>query len=211
MKTWMIACLALVTALPVAVTGNETKALQQTATNAPADPALRKELLAMFEADQAAQQRMIHGDGDAAGAEMAALNARHLEQLKAIIDKHGWPTHELVGEDGAHAAWLLVQHMDADPDFQERCLALLESAVARGQASAKDLAYLADRVRVARGKLQVYGTQFRQEDGYTVLAPVENPESLDERRRSVGLPSMDEYYEMMKGTYPDIKMKPFQP
>jgi hypothetical protein len=41
----------------------------------------------------------------------------------------------LVGEDGAHAAWLLAQHADRDPAFQRRCLDLLTQAVAGREAS----------------------------------------------------------------------------
>ncbi|MFI7610911.1 YciI family protein [Nonomuraea terrae] len=51
-------------------------------------------------------------------------------------------------ERAAQAAWLLAQHADRDRDFQRRCLPLLRDAVARGQAAARQLAYLVDRVRV---------------------------------------------------------------
>jgi len=172
-------------------------------------PALRAELLSMFDADQAAQQSVIHAGDDkqAAAEQLRELNARHLQRLKAIIGEHGWPGTDLVGEDGAHAAWLLVQHMDADPAFQERCLELLKVAVKGGRASGKDLAYLTDRVRVAQGQPQTYGTQFRQDGEFTVLAPVEDPEGLDRRRAELGLPTMDEYYRMMRETYPGIRLK----
>ena len=41
-----------------------------------------------------------------------------------------------------------------------RCLDLLAEAAIRGEASRADLAYLTDRVLLAEGQAQVYGTQF---------------------------------------------------
>ncbi len=41
-----------------------------------------------------------------------------------------------------------------------QCLLLMEQAVSKGEASAKDYAYLLDRVRMNQGRPQVYGTQF---------------------------------------------------
>ena len=34
--------------------------------------------------------------------------------LKEVVEEHGWPTHDLVGEDAASAAWLVAQHADFD-------------------------------------------------------------------------------------------------
>ena len=36
------------------------------------------------------------------------------------------------------AAWMLVQHADADPAFQARALAEMEAAVAKGTAARED-------------------------------------------------------------------------
>lgn len=133
-------------------------------------------------------------------AEMQAVDARHTARMKAILREHGWPGRSLVGDDGAHAAWLLVQHADAA--FMSECLPLMEHAALRGEASAKDFAYLLDRVRMNQGKPQVYGTQFTSgPDGNLVLHPIENPEQVDARRRAVGLPSMAEYERKIREVY----------
>jgi hypothetical protein len=133
-------------------------------------------------------------------AEMQAVDARHTSRMRAIVAKHGWPGRSLVGDDGSHAAWLLVQH--ADSAFMAQCLPLMERAVAAGQAFGKDYVYLLDRVRMQQGKPQIYGTQFTSAaDGQLVLHPIEDAEHVDERRRSVGLPSMAEQERVIREVY----------
>ena len=79
----------------------------------------------------------------------------HLSRLKKVVEKHGWPGSSLIGQEGSHAFWLLVQHTP-DLTFQQCCLKLLEQAVSNCEASAIDLAYLKDRVLVRGGKKQIY-------------------------------------------------------
>ena len=76
-----------------------------------------------------------------AGLEIVAtVDADNLAWLKEVVAEVGWPGQSMVGEDGAHAAWLLAQHADQDPAFQLRCLELLTQAVASGEAAPAALA-----------------------------------------------------------------------
>lgn len=162
--------------------------------------ALRSELLAMEDLDQRVRQDVSSQIAPEKVAEMQAVDAKHTIRMKEIIARYGWPGRSLVGDDGAHAAWLLVQHADAS--FMAECLPLMEQAVSAGEASARDHAYLLDRVRMNQGQRQVYGTQFISgEDGKLVLYPIENAELVDERRRRVGLPPMAEYEKRIRETY----------
>jgi hypothetical protein len=85
--------------------------------------------------------------------------------------------------------------------FQKRCLALLEKAVKAGDASARDLAYLTDRVLVGEGKKQVYGTQFRAVGGKLEPSPIEDEANVDRRRKEVGLGTLAEYKKALAETY----------
>jgi hypothetical protein len=117
---------------------------------------------------------------------VAPVDRDNTTRLREVIGRHGWPGCELVGEAGALAAFLLAQH--APPELQEKCLPLLQEAVARGDASPVHLAYLLDRVLMHRGEPQVYGTQYRGVgNGPLEMWTVRDPSGLDQRRAALGL------------------------
>lgn len=148
--------------------------------------ALRTELLERACRDQVARESLPAGDDMRAWEEIVEpVDRANTARLREIVAEHGWPGHQLVGEAAAHAAWLLAQH--APPDVQEECLRLLEDAVARGDASPRDLAYLMDRVLMHRGQPQIYGTQYLLTRGVLTLWTVRDPGGLDERRAVLGL------------------------
>ncbi|HWO26417.1 MAG TPA: DUF6624 domain-containing protein [Kofleriaceae bacterium] len=162
------------------------------------EPALRKELLALREEDQAARQALIKNMNDQAAKDrVGAIDTKATTRMKEIVAKHGWPGKSLVGEDGANTAWLLVQHADKDRAFQKQCLALLETAYKAGEARERDYAYLYDRVAVAEDKPQRYGTQFK--DGKP--QPIEDEANVDARRKAIGLNTMAEYAKDMERMY----------
>jgi hypothetical protein len=147
---------------------------------------LRAELLERAGRDQAARNSLPPGGShDEWQKVVAPVDDANTSWLEGVVAAHGWPGHALAGEDGAHAAWLLVQH--ARRDFQEQCLPLLEDAADRGDASPRDLAYLKDRVLMGRGEPQIYGTQYLVKDGVLELWTVRDPQGLDERRAALGL------------------------
>ncbi|GAA3673572.1 hypothetical protein GCM10022224_042320 [Nonomuraea antimicrobica] len=160
----------------------------------PANPALRAELLRMFKEDQ--EVRTL----DAAQEDWARVERANTERTRQILDRHGWPGYALVGEDGAHAAWLLVQHADRDLDLQRRGLDLMRRAVEEGDADPSDLAYLVDRVRVAEGRPQVYGTQWETDPqgAWRPRTPIEDAANVDERRADSGLKPLREYLEELR-------------
>ena len=104
----------------------------------------------------------------------------------------------MVGDDGAQAAWLLVQHADGDVAFQRRCLSLMEALVDTGAVFAGNVAYLTDRVLVNEGKPQIYATQFRTVDGKSEPLPMIEPDRVDQRRATMGLQPLNEYRKLME-------------
>lgn len=151
---------------------------------------LSEELLAMRRADFELRRRLID-EGALFGQyneEMAALHRRHNVRLEEILAEHGWPDRHLVGDEGAAAAWLLLQHAVLQPELMRAAMALLERSVNNGGAEPRYLALLVDRVRTLEGRPQVYGTQHDwDESGQINPLPIEDPETVDARRAAVGL------------------------
>lgn len=152
---------------------------------------LLAELSRRRDVDQAARAAVPRGGPDAYRRAMA-VDEDNAAWLERVLDTVGWPGHSLVGEEGSHAAWLLAQHADRRPGMQRRSLSLLEAAVAAGEASAADLAYLTDRVLLARGEPQIYGTQFTAQDGRYVACRLRDPATVDDRRASAGLSTLQD-------------------
>lgn len=157
-------------------------------------PALRRELLERFQRDQAALKAAGYEYTDASKVVRSENNAR----MKEIIAAHGWPGKSMIGEDGAHAAWLLVQHADDEPAFQKQCLALMKPLVDAGEVTENNYAYLHDRIAVAEGRRQRYGTQFNKQ---REPQPIEDEANVDARRIAIGLPPMAEYKQQMLQMY----------
>lgn len=168
------------------------------------DEELRGELLARADEDQRVRQALTAPPGGEFQfreipdeiREMMRVDQANTAWLTELTARLGWPGRTLVGEDGAHAAWLLAQH--ADPESQRAFLDLLRAAVAAGEAEPRDLAYLDDRVRMHAGQPQLYGTQFIGGPQGMRAAPIEDPENLDQRRASVGLGPFADYEALMR-------------
>jgi hypothetical protein len=73
----------------------------------------------------------------------------------------------------------------------------MTTAAGQGKASRTDLAYLTDRVLLAEGEPQEYGTQAMVRDGRYAPRNLRDPGGVDERRASAGLPPLAEYLEHM--------------
>ena len=160
---------------------------------------LRDELLEMARLDRTVRAELAaSGELFDAGYEprMARVHERNARRLHRIIESVGWPGTDLVGPDGAEAAWLILQHAIAEPGLLRRALPLLQAAAREGRAPPRHAAMLEDRIRFFEGRPQRYGTQFDWDaEGNLSAGDVEDPPRLDERRRSIGLPPLAEQME----------------
>lgn len=145
---------------------------------------LARELIDMTDEDRRLQTGAL-GEDFAARLAHRRVTVRNGDRLAEIIEKHGWPTAELVGQEAARRAWLVAQHADRQLDLQRRVLALMLEAE---HTDATQLAMLRDRILVNEGRPQIYGTQIAGVvDGAPVPWPCEHPERMDQRRAEVGL------------------------
>jgi hypothetical protein len=117
----------------------------------------------------------------------------NLIKVKAILDKYGWLGPDVVGQEGASAIFLVIQH--SDKQTQVQYVPMMREAVKNGKASPSSLALLEDRLALRQGKKQIYGSQIgfdpKTDVGY--IFPLEDPDNVDKRRKEVGLGLLSDY------------------
>jgi endonuclease/exonuclease/phosphatase family metal-dependent hydrolase len=176
----------------------------QTQTDAPKkiNEKLRKELLQMEKTDQEIRNKEIEKKYQDVklGLKEKEIDLKNTKRLKEIIAKYGFPYSELVGKEATNAAFIIIQH-SPDHAFQEEMLPYIEKGAKRGDIPTDNYALLVDRTRIHKGLLQLYGTQASFKDGKLIVDPIEDEEKVDERRKALGLPPLEEYLKMLSEMY----------
>ncbi len=121
------------------------------------------------------------------------VDSINLVAIKHILDQRGWLGADVIGSQGAQTLFLVIQH--ADLLTQLKYLPMLRKAVALGKAQASSLALLEDRVALRQGNRQIYGSQIHtdKKTGEPCVAPMIEPDYVNERRAKVGLEPIEEY------------------
>jgi hypothetical protein len=133
--------------------------------------------------------------------QMMKIDESNTGKLKAIIKKHHWVTKDLVGVKGVGAAFLVIQH-SPDVAFKVKMLPYLKQSYLNGEGvSGQQVALLTDRVLIAQGKKQIYGTQADVSEGKVVFSPIENETNVDKRREEMKMPPLDFYLKIMEKMY----------
>lgn len=135
--------------------------------------------------------------------DMVNADSLNMIVLKKLFREYGFLGFEEVGKQGSSNFWLMMQHCDKDPKFQEEVLSEMKKHIERKNANPSNYAYLIDRVNVNTGKPQVYGTQMKLNQDRTSYEPkiVIEPENLNKRRAEVGLGTIEEYIGTMNSHY----------
>jgi hypothetical protein len=117
------------------------------------------------------------------------LDSISFDRIGHIIDLFGYPSKEIVNESNSIPFYILSF---APYTIKEKYLNQLILAADRDDISWKSLAYFIDKLKVAKGEKQVYGTQgtYDKDFNYT-MHPVIEPEKLNERRIRVGLEKLE--------------------
>lgn len=132
------------------------------------------------------------------------VDAQNTLEMKKILKIYDWIKISDFGPEADGNAWLLVQHADEDPLFQKEVLEKLGKLYKQGETQPANYAYLYDRVAVSSKndsskKLQRYGTQgMCIGPGKWVPHPMEDPSRIDQRRKEVGLGTLQEYIDIFK-------------
>jgi hypothetical protein len=127
--------------------------------------------------------RALEGMG-APGKRDAARDRKELARLKTIVASHGWPGARFAGPELSQNAFTVLMRM---PEKElEALLPALREAQAQNDVPGSQLAQAEDRLRVAKGQPQRYGTQLAS--GKPVV--IEDENALNIRRKMMGLPPM---------------------
>lgn len=176
-------------------------------TAPPTRPELHDQLLALAREDQDVRDQVIGPDKPALDqnpdglARLKQVDDSNLTALYKLIADYDLPTRALVGTDGMKAFWLLVQHASTDLVLQKRVL----NAMATGDSGVPldQVALLDDRIAVAEGRPQKYGSQFHFENGRLVPSSIDDQAHLDQRRAQMGLPPFNDYQCALQQMYHD--------
>ena len=164
-------------------------------------PKIAQQIIELKEEDLSVRDKLIQQGklGQGYNPEMKAIHDKNAEILSGIMEKIGYPTQDKVGEAGSQAAWLIIQHAIGQPAFMKNSARLLELAVEEGQADPIQLAYLIDRIAIFEQGLQLYGTQFDwDETGKLSPEAYDDRQKVDERRKVLGLNSLQEQTQIMR-------------
>ena len=163
--------------------------------------AIAEKIIAMKNADLAIRDKLVKSGQLSKGYhdEMKEMHNKNALELNEIIDDIGYPTIDKVGKEASEASWLVIQHAIGQPAFMKKCLLLLERAVNECKADPIDLAHLKDRILVFQDRPQYYGTQYDwDENGELSPNIMDDAVKVDERRKSIGLNSIEEQTKVIR-------------
>lgn len=158
-----------------------------------ADQQLRRELMEMV----SEYQKTGEGTTELINytMKMDTIDTTNQELLDKWFDQCDWPDE--ISEKAHSAILLIVQH--ADINYINKYINELKTKVDNKLLAADDYAILFDRKMMYEGKAQHYGTQtIESPSSKNLVWPVIQIDSLDIRRASVGLPSMQSYFKIAK-------------
>ncbi len=132
-------------------------------------------------------------------SEQNRLDRDNLEIVTKIIDSLGWLGISQIGDTASSALFLVIQH--ANVKAMEKYLPALKKAASAGEASKGHLALMIDRIEVYNKRPQIYGTQTEDSNGVWVISKMLDPVNINERRKTMGLGSIESYLNEIRERY----------
>lgn len=120
-----------------------------------------------------------------------------LLKAESILKQYGYPGKSLVGETRQDDIWLVIQH--APLEKMELYFPIIDEAAQKGEMRKSSWALLVDRIRMNKGKPQIYGSQVVRDEttGAWKFHEIEDEANVNKRRAEVGLGLLEQYAEMM--------------
>jgi hypothetical protein len=132
----------------------------------------------------------VHAD------EIKKKDEKNAKIITAILDKYGFLGLKDIGMKGNLAITMTIQH--ADIETQEKYLPMFYEAAKKKKMMPSSFAMLADRVAVRKNRQQIYGTQINVANNKNEILPLWNPDSVDVRRKAIGMEPFQNYLKNWK-------------
>lgn len=120
--------------------------------------------------------------------ELAFHDSLSFAKIDRILDTYGYPGKAVAGDATPIPFYILGF---APLPLKEKHVGKLLMAATRDDISLKSLAFFIDKMKIAKGEKQVYGTQYYLKNGEYTSYPIEDEVHLKERRASMGLENDD--------------------
>jgi VWFA-related protein len=138
--------------------------------------------------------------GDSIIKTLRTARESNTAELCSILKQYGWPTRDLVGDDGAKSTFYLLRNSATD-QLQRDLLPVIIAAVKKGEVTKSSFAAYIDRLRTNAGLKQIFGTQATIRDGFLVLYPISDEQHVDARRKQYELPPLKTYLRGLEQLY----------
>lgn len=205
-------CFALLVLFPVTLAAQAERCLQPgrmellrkqigSTIPQPTDAKLRAKMISTSKALSDAYTAYSRDLSQKNDREFRALSAEHTKLICSTLNEREWPKRSAIGQDGVAAFFYIISR--AMPVAKQLELyPLVVSAVAGGHLEkGETLASLIDRLRLALGARQMFGTQATTKDGFIVSAPILQFDRVDEWRKEYGLIPIREYERLLETTF----------
>jgi uncharacterized membrane protein YphA (DoxX/SURF4 family)/peroxiredoxin len=121
-----------------------------------------------------------------------ALDRSNFEYLASVMDQHGYPGKTMVGEPTNLVGYEILKRQ---PEAIENYILMLQDFTESGELPMTHYATLEDLLLMYKQEPQKYGTQgYIDSSGNPYIWPIDNPETVNERRAKVGFTTTIEEY-----------------
>jgi hypothetical protein len=176
----------------------QTEVEERYRAHTPSHPELRNQISQLLKDDQA-----VRGREGFDLRKMKEADRRTAGPLKAIFDRYGVPTYDMVGVQAAKDFVVMVQHQP--PEFRLAVLPKLKANVDAGQADPGTYAMVHDRTQRDQGKNQLYGQALECATGKALdVAPIDDATNVNVRRAELGLMRLELYSRLVRLNSPDL-------
>lgn len=118
-------------------------------------------------------------------SQLKSLDSISYSKVEFILSKFGNPSKKIVGEMSSIPFYIISY---APIQIRERHLQTFALAANNKDIELKSYAFYVDKIKVAKGEKQIYGTQYYvTENGELIYYPSEDPENLNKKRLQMGL------------------------